>query len=343
MNPNAFPQHSYAPVKFYGSPPQAQSFNRPAGPPPPFVSTEAPVPPTYSIAPPYPQESEEQEDPEDPEDYSPPEPVYNPPTPYSVPQVQVSSASYDPVPSPNYLKIADPDPPATNSSLVSTEATINHTSSYSDTPHTQTYSFPAVTHVSQEADKPEEVPVPYSSPPQSKAPTSDPSTYSSPVSTEVSAFQNLESETPPAAPAVSSTPASYLSSDAPSYDPSTYSPPVTEAPDYFPPSLNDDYSQSYDDPYPSELPLSKPTSYSPPKFPSYSPSFFMGPSVFSPPTYSHHPFRKANNNRPLAKNPDTYNSSEDDLDEDEEGFYQNRDNFPRFNEFIQQMMRRGKK
>jgi hypothetical protein len=347
-NVNTFiPQNAYAPVKFYGSPPQGQSFNRPA--PPLFVisSTEAPIPPTYSHVPYYPQDPEESED---PEDYSPPEPVHNPATPYSVPQVPVSSPSYDPSPSPNHLEIPDPDPPAINSSPVSTEASINHTSSfYSDVPYTQTNSLPTVTHDSQNAAKAEEFSYSYSSVPISNAPPiSDPPVDTSSVSTEGAGYHSSppysqsESENPPAP--VSSTPVY-----APSNDPFTHSLPVTDAPDYFPPSLSDDYSQSNDDDdsFP-ELPFKrKPASYSPLKFPSYdsplyTPPFFMEPPVISPPTYSDHRFLEANN-RQSAKTPvDTY-SNEDETDQDGEGYFENHDSFPRFDQFIQQMMRKSNK
>lgn len=313
----------------YPSHSQAQNFNLP-----PDSSTEAPVPSTHSNTP-Y------RQDPVAPE--IPTVPVNNPSASYSPSQVPVSPASYVP-PSPNHLEIPDPDPPAITPP-VSTEATVNQTS------YNHPYSLPTTTPNSQDPAKTEKVPYPSRRPSRlpSKAPTYAPS---SPVTTERTAYtspSDSDFENPP----VSSTPAFYPSPATTSYDPSTYSPPVTEAPAYFPPYFGDDFdAHSFDDPDPEPEPLGKPTF-----FPSYddSPFSYNNPSFFeesqnnvSPPVYSEEPFRKANSRPSSAEIPDYY-SNEDEKDdawkddEEEEFFQQQQGKFPRFDEFVKQMMSIGRK
>lgn len=314
-----------------GYPSQAQNFNLP-----PDSFTEAPVPSTHTNTP-Y------RQDPVDPQ--IPTVSVNNPSTSYSPSQVPVSPASYVP-PSPNHLEIRDPDPSAITP--VSTEATVNQTS------YNHPYSLPTTTPNSQDAAKTEKVPyVPSRRPSRrpSKAPTYAPSTYSSPVTTERTAY-TFPSYSDFENPSVSSTPAFYYPSPATtSYDPSTYSPPVTEAPAYFPPYFGDDFdAHSFDDPDPEPEPLGKPTF-----FPSYdnsplsyhNPSFFEESQNVSPPVYSEEPFRKANS-RPSAKIPADYYSNEDEKDDawkddEEEEFFQQQGKFPRFDEFVKQMMSIGRK
>ena len=312
-------------VQIHDYPTQAQKLNRS---PESSASTEAQAPSTHSNAP-YAQ------DPVNPE--TPTAPVNNPPPSYSPPRVPVSTASYDP-PSPNHLEIPDPDPPAITSP-VSTEATANHTASYSNPLYAGNYSLSTAGTGSQDVGKPKKVLR------SSRRPTYAPSTYSSPVTTERAAptspsYNDFEN------PPVGSTPAFYPSPHTPSYNnPSAYSPPVTEAPEYFPSYFGGDFDShhSYDDPYP-QPPLRKPTSYSPPKFtshnsPSYDPPFFMDSPIFSPPVYSEEPFQKSNS-RPSAEIPDN-NSNEDEEVDEKEFFHQG--SFPRFDEFVKQMMSIGKK
>ncbi|XP_046451921.1 proline-rich extensin-like protein EPR1 [Daphnia pulex] len=313
-----------------GYPSQAQNFNLP-----PDSSTDAPVPSTHTNTP-Y------RQDPVEPE--IPTVPVNNPSASYSPSQVPVSPASYVP-PSPNHLEIRDPDPPAITPP-VSTEATVNQTSSYAGS-----YGIPTTTPYSQDAAKTEKVPYSSRRPSRrpSKAPTYAPSTYSSPVTTERTAYTSpsySDFENPP----VSSTPVFYPSPATTSYDPSTYTPPVTEAPAYFPHYFGDDFdAHSFDDPDPEPEPLGKPTffpSYDDSPFSYNNPSFFEDSQNVSPPVYSEEPFRKANS-RPSAEIPDYY-SNEDEKDDawkddEEEEFFQQQGKFPRFDEFVKQMMSIGRK
>lgn len=264
------------------------------------------------------------------EAYSPPVPTRSTPEPYNPPAVTENTPEpYVPLQQHQNTPVpyALPHPPSLDSALyyppASTEAPDYFPPSYGDASYSQSYNPTEKnknTHISYSFPHPSDS-APYYPAASTEAPDYFHPSYSDSPSSE---FYNSPEQN-------KNTQISYTFPHPPSPDSASYYPPVsTKAPDYFLPSYDESpYLESYN---PPASMYNAPTSYSPPSFPNSNFPSFSFPSFMESVDRSTLGYKDvrypSTNDRASAYNPSHKN----------EEFFQS-GSFPRFNEFLQQMLR----
>ncbi|KAI9554567.1 hypothetical protein GHT06_019840 [Daphnia sinensis] len=321
--------HVYSPAPPAYDPPAASETEAPYFP----SSSQVPVydPPT-TYPPPastehsvYSQPSYAQYD----EAYSPPVPTGSTPEPYNLPAVTENTPGPYVPPQQHQntpVSYALPHPPSVDSASysppASTETPDYFPSSYDDASYSHSYNPP-------EQDKNTELSYSFPHPP-----SSDSASYYPTASTEAPDYFPPSYSDAPYSGSYHPPEDTHVSSTFPHPSPNSdpYYPPVsTKAPDYFPPSYDESPYLDYYNP-PASMYNVLPTSYSSPSFsssnfPSYSFPSFMESVDRSPLGYKDVRY-PTTSDRASAYNPSHEN----------EEFFQS-GKFPRFNEFLQQMLR----